>query len=365
MKNCSALVALLLLCGSLFAGNKVPNRAHTSKTPVQRTIFVRCYIHHISDINIRDQEYKIEIWLYLSTKDTIWAWDSLASQFQVDGAKEMSVTVVPQYHAPGTLRVYDSTTGDSVYRQIIKLNCTMAQDWDVDNFPFDQQNLKIVCYTVRPMEWVILIPVESKISYGNSSDDLGRNLENGWFIVGDSVKVAQTCQGDIFDAVKKYSAIQFSMKISRQQIPALFFKLFIGMYVSFFVAFIAMFIKVTNAEPRFGLPVGGLFAAIGNKYIMEGILPQAPEFTIVDTLHTFTIVAILLMILFSAVSLKLVPRHSAEDLGSSARFPLSRKQMNWIDKHGSKFILIGYVTLNVICILWAIMEERVKLIWQA
>jgi len=332
---------------------------------VQRAIYVRGYIHHISDINIRDQEYKIEIWLYLSTNDTIWAWDSLPSQFQVNGAKQMNVTVVPQYHGKGTLRVYDSTAGDSVYRKIIKLNCTMAQDWDVDNYPFDQQNLNIVCYTVRPLERVILVPTESKILYGSNGKDQDRNLENGWFIVGDSVKVDQKCQSDIFDTVKKYSAIQFSMRISRQQIPSLFFKLFIGMYVSFFVAFIAMFIKVTNAEPRFGLPVGGLFAAIGNKYIMEGILPQSSEFTIVDTLHTFTIVAILLMILFSAVSLKLVPRHSSEDFGSSARFPFSRKQMNWIDKHGSKLILIGYVTLNIISIFWAVAEERVRLIWQA
>ena len=58
----------------------------------------------------------------------------------------------------------------------------------------------------------------------------------------------------------------------------IFSKLFIGMYIAFLVSFVALFINVEYDEPRFGLPVGGLFATIANKYIIEGSLPHSRFF---------------------------------------------------------------------------------------
>lgn len=91
---------------------------------------------------------------------------------------------------------------------------------------------------------------------------------------------------------------------------------------------------------------------------MESILPPTSQFTIVDLLHTCTIIAILLIIAFSAISLKLVGGYSPTGRGLSARFPLSLKQMNWIDQKGTKFIFSAYVTLNILSVLWAVIHER-------
>jgi hypothetical protein len=323
----------------------------------QVTITVRSYIHHISDIDIRNQQYKIEIWLTLMATDSLQDWDTLAHQFQVKGAKELSVTVVPQFHTPGaTSEVIDSKSKKRTFRKWIKLNCTMAQDWDVDNFPFDKQNLDIICYTVRPKWKVILMPDTCNIGYNADCGDRGGDIENGWFVVGNSVKVDATTQKDI--SRSPHAAIRYCMLISRRHTWPLFLKLFIGMYVSFFVAFIAFFIDVTHVEPRFGLPVGGLFAAIGNKYIMEGNLPPTSQYTIVDALHMFTIVPILLMIFFSAISLRLAGGYFPTDDRLTARIPLHLKQMKWIDKNGAKFIFWTYAALNILSISWAIVHEQ-------
>jgi hypothetical protein len=356
-KFCGLIILILIVHGASAGQNDPGDSLMSNGQP--HAVIVTSYIHHISDINIRDEQYKIEIWLFLRSRDSLWGWDSLANQIQINGAKELSVSVIPQFQKSGTSKVYDSTLKYSVYRKIIKINCTMSQDWDVDNYPFDNQPLKIICYTIRPLKWLLLVPDKRMIAYRSSTgDNLGRNIENGWAIVGDSVLVTPVCQRDIFDTDKKYSGIQFSLQISRKQIGALFFKLFIGMYVSFFVAFIAFFIHVTHVEPRFGLPVGGLFAAIGNKYIMEGVLPQSSEFTIVDTLHTCTILAILMVIIFSAISLKLVPSHEPRKYLSGSRFPLDIHQMRWIDRNGAKLILIVYTLFNILSVVWGCIHER-------
>ena len=64
----------------------------------------------------------------------------------------------------------------------------------------------------------------------------------------------------------------------------LFMKIFIGMYIAFLIAIISFTPHPSELEPRFGLPVGGLFAAVGNKYIIDSLLPESSSFTLVDTL---------------------------------------------------------------------------------
>jgi hypothetical protein len=62
------------------------------------------------------------------------------------------------------------------------------------------------------------------------------------------------------------------------------------------------FIKPFNIDPRFGLCVGGLFATIGNKYIIEGMVPSTNEVTMLDDLHNVTLVYIFLIITISVIS---------------------------------------------------------------
>jgi hypothetical protein len=90
---------------------------------------------------------------------------------------------------------------------------------------------------------------------------------------------------------------------------------------------------VYELEPRFGLPVGGLFAAVGNKYIIDSILPESSAFTLVDTLHTITFSGIFIILLTSAIALR---------LHENQKTTLSQK----IDKWGAYLIFIAYMLLN-------------------
>ena len=121
----------------------------------------------------------------------------------------------------------------------------------------------------------------------------------------------------------------------------IFWKMFLGMYVAFFIAFMCFYIHTDSIDSRFGLSVGSLFAVIGNKYIIDGSLPETTTFTLVDTLHGMTLVFILAVIISTAYSLRLIKK---DKLSAANRF----------DKISSITLLIAYVILNIFFITEAI-----------
>src|SRR6185295_12112975 len=93
-------------------------------------------------------------------------------------------------------------------------------------------------------------------------------------------------------------------------------------------------------EPRFGLPVGGLFAAVGNKYIIDSLLPESPEFSLVDTLHSLTFFGILSILAVSAISLKF---YTLDNKVACLK----------ADKIGSRLVVLFYISANLYFILKA------------
>jgi L-asparagine transporter-like permease len=130
------------------------------------------------------------------------------------------------------------------------------------------------------------------------------------------------------------------MKLERSA-TGLFFKIFLGMYIAFLIAVISFIIRPDNIEPRFGLPVGGLFAAVGNKYIIDSLLPETTSFTLVDSLHSITFLFIFFTISISAISLIFINKGKPE-------------QARNFDKMGALVITITYAVINILLVSLAI-----------
>jgi L-asparagine transporter-like permease len=84
-----------------------------------------------------------------------------------------------------------------------------------------------------------------------------------------------------------------------------------------------------------------LFAAVGNKYIIDSLLPESSSFTLVDSLHATTFMAIFLTLLVSAIALY----YSDRD-----RLDKSSKVNYW----GSRIVVIAYVVMNAVMIYRAV-----------
>jgi hypothetical protein len=293
---------------------------------VPDTVKAGAYIINIHDINFRDKEYTIRFWLWMLYDNPSF---DFAEQVDIPNAKEIDKP------AP-LMDLVDGKTW-----QLMKMKCTMKQNWEVNDFPFDKQHL-----TVR-VENSVYDNTRLVYELDQSGSTYDRELTiDGWHIsnfnVDTSVNEYTTVFGDPSSDMlhSEYASFNINMDIERDA-WGLFAKIFIGMYIAFLISIISFSLRPSELEPRFGLPVGGLFAAVGNKYIIDSLLPESTSFTLVDTLHTITFLGILGTLLVSAISLKYFDNGQLEKSIAANRI-------------GSRIVVISYVVINLLLVGLAI-----------
>jgi len=316
----TAKLSLLVLILQLFCTITVSlaQKVDTVKTGI--------YVTSIHDIDFKDKEYTINFWLWLKYKNKEF---NFVDNLEVPQAK----TVSKSFSTVDTI-------GDEVY-MLMKLQCVMKDSWSINNFPFDHQVLRLSVENSQfDSSSLLFVP-----------DTLGKQFDprftlRGWNI--DSLKTSaankiyETAFGDPSIKVPRteYSSYKVRIGISRDAF-GLFWKMFLGMYVAFLIAYMCFYIHADSIDSRFGLSVGSLFAVIGNKYIIDGSLPESTTFTLVDTLHGITLIFILAVIVSTALSLKLIKRGKEE---KAQKF----------DRIFSIALLVIYILLNAFFIIRAI-----------
>jgi hypothetical protein len=239
-------------------------------------------------------------------------------------------------------RYFETTdiTGGKVF-MLMKLQCVMKDSWQITNFPFDKQTLRL---SIENSQY------DSR-SCVFAPDTLGKHFDprftlHGWAIDSFRIMIAtktyETTFGDesLARPHTEYSSFRVRIKIERDAL-GLFWKLFIGMYIAFLIAYTCFYIHADSIDSRFSLSVGSLFAVIGNKYIVDASLPETVTFTLVDMLHGLTLIFILCVIAANIWSLKLVKRNKLQ-------------QSNKFDTIIAQVLLVLYVTLNLYYISQAV-----------
>lgn len=253
------------------------------------TVRIGAYIISVHDINFQDKEYTLRFWLWTLFKNP--ALD-FATQIDIPNAKSIDEPQV-------IIDVIEGTTW-----QLMKMKCTMKQAWKVQNYPFDKQHLVVhIENNIFDKNRLVFVPDELGSTYDREM------TIDGWHISHFEVNVSDTEYITVFgdptsDLLhSEYSSFNIVMDIERKG-WGLFWKLFSGMYIAFLISMVCFFLKPEELEPRFGLPVGGLFAAVGNKYIIDSLLPESNTFTLVDSLHSITFLTIFIILTISAIVLK-------------------------------------------------------------
>lgn len=290
------------------------------------TVKTGIYVTSIHDIDFKESEYTVNLWLWLTYKNK--AFDFIQN-LEIPQAK----TFTKSYST------IDSSDG-RIYL-LMKLQCVMKDSWRINNFPFDRQRLR---FSIENSQFDASSLVFSVDSLGKHFDP--RFTLRGWnidsFKISTGIKAYETAFGDnsISTPHTEYSNFTVRMGIARDA-TQLFWKMFLGMYVSFLIAYLCFYIHADNIDSRFGLGVGSLFAAIGNKYIIDSSLPDSTTFTLVDTLHGITLFFIFVVITSSAWSLQLIKAGKTE-------------QSRRLDKRLSLVVPLVYVLLNAYFIAGAV-----------
>jgi hypothetical protein len=269
-----------------FASTRVMAKRETADT-----VKTGVYITSIHDINFKDKEYTIDLWLWLKYENR--KFDFLQN-LEVPQAK----TVTKSFST------IDST-GSKVY-MLMKLQCVMKDSWAINNFPFDRQKLRFSIENSQFDSQALVFVADTLGKHFDPRFTLrGGNIDS--LNISTGIKAYETTFGD--ETLKKphteYSNFKVRLQIKRDAM-GLFWKMFLGMYVAFLIAYMCFYIHTDSIDSRFGLSVGALFAVIGNKYIIDSTLPESTTFTLVDTLHGMTLFFILTVIICTSYSLRLV-----------------------------------------------------------
>jgi hypothetical protein len=284
------------------------------------TVKVGVYVISIHDINFHDKEYTARFWL----------WFTYDYNKELDFSKELDI---PNAKDIEINQVLSDTLNGKIWVQL-KMKCTMKEDWQVHNFPFDSQHLKILIEDSNRDVNNLIFVADDEDSRLNPNEGL-----IGWVVDDFKVTAKQspydTPFGDPRPEIKSqtYSSIVISMNIDREA-RGLFLKIFLGMYFAFLIAAVSFLSETNEVESRFGLPVGGLFAAVGNKYIIDSVLPESSQFSLVDILHSLTFFSIFAILMVSAIALKL---HNKDRIDTAHR----------INKVGAIVIIVGYIIANI------------------
>lgn len=290
------------------------------------TVRTGVYITSIHNIDFKQKEYAISLWLWLRYHKKDFDFQQ---NLEIPQAKSVTKSFATM----------DSSGGD--YYLLMKLDCVMKDSWKINNFPFDHQKLR---FSIENSQFdsksLVFIPDRSGQSYD------AKYTLRGWKI--DTMRIStgthayETTFGDVNAKTphSEYSAFKANLEIERDAM-GLFWKMFLGMYISFMIAYMCFYIHADNIDSRFGLSVGALFAVVGNKYIIDSSLPESSSFTLVDALHGLTLAFILAIMICNAISLSLVKK---EQHKKASRFDFVTAQV----------LLLCYLGLNLYFIMNAL-----------
>lgn len=290
------------------------------------TVKVGAYVISVHDINFHNKEYTVRFWLWL-----------LYDNLEFDFPTQIDIPNAKQIDKPEV--IMDMVDGKMW--QLMKMKCVMKHNWKVGDFPFDKQHLVVhIENSIYDQGSLVFVPDEMGSTFDRELTLDGWRITN--FKVNTDTHEYTTVFGDPSSDMlhSEYASFNIKMDIERDA-WGLFMKIFIGMYIAFMISILSFTTKPSELEPRFGLPVGGLFAAVGNKYIIDSLLPESSSFTLVDSLHSTTFMAIFATLLVSAIALKY---HDKGDAGASEK----------INYYGSRIVVTLYVIINIVFIVRAI-----------
>lgn len=248
------------------------------------------YVVSLSDADLRSGTCMADFWVWFRWQDPDYS--PLESLEVIDGVIDETSGEVQK------------TLKDGYRYACQRIRATIRQKWDVSRFPLDTQCIKISLEDAEvESDRVVFVPDEVGSRIAPSVEVPGWVI--GKFSVVARPQLYDTNYGDTdlpTGASSEYSRLVVTLELHRPGM-GLFFKLFTGLFVAVGIALVSIAIRPTDLDPRFGLPVGAMFASIASQYVIASVLPDSADFTLADQLHVLAVGVIFLALLESVVSL--------------------------------------------------------------
>ena len=268
------------------------------------TVKIGMYLTSLHDLDLSAHSFKYDAYYWCRYDNPIF---DFANEFEVMNSNDVTL------ESP-----YIQNVGNDILFST-KTKATVRQLWKTKDYPFDKQTLVIsVESSKHDTTKMVFIKDKKNSGYQDSLE----NLLPEWHIKETKFTVTQSKYSTNFGSenlgnTSYNSSFNMVIELERKESFLVLFKLITGVLVAFVISCCVFFIKPFNIDPRFGLCVGGLFATIGNKYIIEGMVPSTNEVTMLDDIHNVTLVYIFLIITISVLSLHLYEKGTPKSIHQS------------------------------------------------
>jgi hypothetical protein len=321
--------------------------AEPSTPAAPKTVRVGVYLNHVHSLSLHDNSYHIDLYLWFVWNPREWGEppeDAPAAahaesqaeapplpfdSFEFIGASEMTKEVVIRRPGYACLRV----------------NAHITEFWDVRAFPFDDHVLRLRIEDSADEENIVRL--EPDLQNTSIAHDL---MVPGW-VVGRPrfLRTTQSYTTNFGDPLLPtgnqtvYTRLTYEMPLHRSGWSS-FWKLFTGLFVAVCVAMVSFFIRPTEVDPRFGLGVGGLFAAVASQYVLASVLPDTRSATLADRLHLIAFGVIFVSIVESALALHLLKSDEVKN----------EQLVRRLDRFA--FLVVGVSW--IVCTIWMVHRAR-------
>ncbi len=285
------------------------------------TCIVGIYINSIYDFKLDEKSYMADFWMWMNYKNDSLKFENAA---EVTNSKSADFS----HYAMEKKGVWNWATQ--------KCKAQLMHQWDVSRFPFDKQVLRIEIEDSQYDTSQVVYQADEV----NSKIDTSFNSKE-WcierFSLKEGVKTYATTYGNpALKGKSSYPGVIAEITIRRTNSWVKLWKMLTGAYVAFLISALSFFVSSENQDTRFALCVGGVFAVIGNKYIVESIVPSTTSTTLMDNVHNLTLIFILFIVVVITVSLYLF------EAGDEQKKQLSLQ----IDKRAFYSFVALYIAIN-------------------
>lgn len=292
-----SILALGLIGWPAFGAHNKPAKA------VQMNVTLGLYVTSIYDINLEQNYYGVEFWvwhIYRKEYARRYGFNPLNTIRLLD--------IYDNQYVENFIKI-DSTLKNDIY-VLKKVSAKIRNDFDVRYFPFDKQTLHLKFEDAEHEKRVMLFEIDGH-PYSKSGIDDRISIDgvkiNPLLTLTHEAHKYQNNFGNPRTLKNKddFDRVVATITIERS-VGFLFIKIFLGLYISYLIAVVSFFVSPRDISTRFSLPVGGIFAAVGNKYFVDGLLPKVNSITLADYLHSTAFFFIFLIVLISVINIYVI-----------------------------------------------------------
>jgi hypothetical protein len=301
--------------------------AAESSTDKATPVYVGFYVERIPELSTRNATWTavFDVWFR-------WRGDDVkpAEGFVVMEGSIASRERLANFHS------------DEIHYERYRIEAKITKPFPVAHFPLDSHLLTLAIENGELVrEKMVFVPDLESTSVSSRVSIPGYSVAE-WKAI-EKPHSYKTTRGDPRlppGTMSTYSQFRLGISIERGE-WGLYLKMFQALYVAVIIASLACFIRPTDVDPRFGLGVGALFAAVANSYLVSSFVPDTGELALADIVNGLGILTILITLVESTVSLYLYDHCGEQDL--------SRR----LDRVSFIIVVVGFITANLALVVAA------------